>query len=416
MRGWAMRRTRILVVVALVLLLVPFVGRSEAAPPKAPAKASVASGFLTYKFPLPQPLCVGVGLNTEPSFAFDRSECGFVSFAVSPAPPASPTAGKAKLYKPGTEEVFAQPDVLYDAQDGGQFEISPTAAWPAGLIRYEVFIGSETVPAGGGVFRHNFLGATVAIAPKADGSTYRPGESLPISGQLYQLKTLAITEQQTPVAATYSLRISTAKGTRTIGPFTANSGGAGGIAATVPGDATAGLAGAAENQFRTTVTVEVVNASYQDASTGAWASQSAGELPVELAAPPITPVVDNSYVSAVGWVKPGEDYPFRLLVKNFSTAAASGAVVTVPRVAGTTFTKAAPAGNAGTASILPDGSIRWQVGAIAPGGSGGPSIKTLVVEARADDHRRRSADRVEEPVVDRHAGVQRGTGRADVHE
>jgi M6 family metalloprotease-like protein len=90
--------------------------------------------------------------------------------------------------------------------------------------------------------------------------------------------------------------------------------------------------------------------------------------------------VENSFVSAVGWVKPGEAYPSRIIVRNTSGSAVSGATVAVSAPEGSTILKA------GTDTV--DASTYdWQVGDLAAGAS-----RTLVLESSA-------ADLVELPTV-----------------
>ena len=348
----------------------------------APDHAS-ASGFLTYKYPIGQPGCSGVGINTAPSFAFSRDDCGFAVFQLSPAPETA-EAGVARLFRPGTEEVFAEVPVEWDAMnEEAQFFITPEATWPAGEIRYQVFATGETVPAGGSLFRVNFIGADISVPEKPGGAAYAPGEDIPVAGDLYELDITGTSEEKTNVPATYSLRVSSGNGTQTFGPFTAGSG-AGNIDATIPASATAGLVGRPENNFRTGITIEVIDAAYEDPSTGAWAAETAGSFPFSLQSAPDALVLENSFVSPTGWVRPGDTYAFRVFVKNFLATPAIGAVVTIPPVDGTTFTQARPAAGAGTATIGSDGAIRWTVGALDAAGDAGPATKTLVAEARAD--------------------------------
>src|SRR5690348_11206179 len=51
-------------------------------------------------------------------------------------------------------------------------------------------------------------------------------------------------------------------------------------------------------------------------------------------------LVENSFVSSVGWVKPGDDYPSRILLTNTGDSPVSGAQVTVTAPTGTAFTQA----------------------------------------------------------------------------
>lgn len=84
--------------------------------------------------------------------------------------------------------------------------------------------------------------------------------------------------------------------------------------------------------------------------------------------------LENSFVSAVGWVKPGETYPSRIILTNPTGSAVTDATVTVTAPAGTTFTAAsAPAG---TSRTLADQEVVWTVPSIDPG------TVTLVLEHR----------------------------------
>ncbi len=85
--------------------------------------------------------------------------------------------------------------------------------------------------------------------------------------------------------------------------------------------------------------------------------------------------VENSFVSSVGWVKPGELYPSRIVVTNPGSAAVSNLRVTVTQTRGMAFNGARS--TSGTASLAA-GVVTWQVPTVAPG-----SKLVLVLEARA---------------------------------
>jgi immune inhibitor A len=78
---------------------------------------------------------------------------------------------------------------------------------------------------------------------------------------------------------------------------------------------------------------------------------------VRLEAPPSGPVLEDSFVSSVGWVKPGQRYPFTLRVRNYGAEAVDGGTVTVPEPAGTSFT---------------GGPVSWNVGSVP--GAGVPGV------------------------------------------
>jgi M6 family metalloprotease-like protein len=86
-------------------------------------------------------------------------------------------------------------------------------------------------------------------------------------------------------------------------------------------------------------------------------------------------LVENSFVSSVGWVKPGGSYPSRILLTNTGDQAVSGAQVVVTAPTGTTFTAAS-----GGATVSGDGdTVTWSPAAVEP-----TSTRVLVLESEAD--------------------------------
>jgi immune inhibitor A len=373
---------RTLVALATLTVGIAFFA-AQAGPASSDDGVSSASGFLTFKFAPPQPGCTGGGINTQPSFAFDRNDCGFVTFALAGN---ATTAGiTVRLYHPDTGAPFATLPVTFRAppQDGRyQFNIRPDATWPSGIISYEVFVPGETGPAGGAFFRHNFLGADVAVTPKPSGADYAPGEDLPVTGSIYELN--SVPDSRTPVAATYELRVVTPTGDvrGPYGPFTANQGAAGQFSQTIPGAATAGLTETVD------LAVQVVEVEYDDASppltsTGRWASKIAGATGTTINVPVDVLVLENSFASAVGWVKPGVTYPFRIFVKNFRSNEATNATVTVTPADGMVFTSDLVP-NSGTATIDGAGNLVWTIPNVPAAPVNGSTILTLVGVGEAD--------------------------------
>jgi M6 family metalloprotease-like protein len=86
-------------------------------------------------------------------------------------------------------------------------------------------------------------------------------------------------------------------------------------------------------------------------------------------------LVENSFVSSVGWVKPGESYPSRILLTNTGDTAVDGAEVVVTAPTGTTFTQA------GQGATITDGgdTVTWSAGSVPA-----TSTRTLVLESTAD--------------------------------
>ncbi|MGH3032170.1 MAG: hypothetical protein ACRDNE_15690, partial [Gaiellaceae bacterium] len=338
----------------------------------------MASGWTIVKFPQPQPLCTGVGLLG--SLYFDRLDCGFGYVTVSETTPES-TNVVVDLVGPDGN-VFETQETTYRAEeDAWEFSITPTASWPAGNITLRARVG-ETV-AGETTFFHNKLGASIAAEPQQGG--YAPGDPVTVTGRLYEQDSVALDTNKTDVAGTYSLRVVTPSGEvrGPYGPFTADEAGAGQIEATLPAEATAGITATAETGFQVTVAVDVVDAAYTDLLTGAWRAAEAGTGAVTLSVPSDTLVLESSFVSSVGWVKPGATYPFRVFVRNYTASPATGASVTIPAVDGMSFTNATPTTGSGSAAVSA-GSITWTIGDVPVATDGNPAVKTLVVEAKAD--------------------------------
>ncbi len=85
--------------------------------------------------------------------------------------------------------------------------------------------------------------------------------------------------------------------------------------------------------------------------------------------------VENSFVSSTGWVKPGDTYPSRILLKNPGSAPVSTVSVTIPATRGMSFTGVRSA--VGSPRIT-NGTVTWTVPSVAAGAS-----IPLVIEARA---------------------------------
>jgi M6 family metalloprotease-like protein len=93
-------------------------------------------------------------------------------------------------------------------------------------------------------------------------------------------------------------------------------------------------------------------------------------------------VLENSFVSAVGWVKPGAAYPSRVFVRNYGATAIAGATVSVASADGMGFVSATPLAGSGTASASAT-AVTWTIGAIPAATAAGPAVRTLVIESRA---------------------------------
>ncbi|HYF64596.1 MAG TPA: immune inhibitor A domain-containing protein, partial [Herpetosiphonaceae bacterium] len=378
----------------LLLVLIAALASGAASAPKPAASRSVqaraaaptasASGFLFYKFPVQQPLpCTGIGLNVTANPAYSRLDCGFVQFQTTGVSPTD--ALKVRLYNPAGAmfaEVATAPD---DSAAGAyQFNLTPAADWPAGLLGFKVVLGAGTL-IGAGSFSHNALGATLAAAPKGNNAPYAPGEAIPVSGSVHTLDTNAQGGAATAAAggATFKLVVIKPGGQETAVPGAVTAGQDGTFSATIPAGTTAGVQGSAGGGFQVSLAIEARDAAYSDAE-GAWASRRAGAGAVSVGTPPTGLQLENSFVSSVGWVKPDAAYPFRVFVRNYAATGRTGAVVKIPAPDGTGFLAATT--GSGTAAISPtSGTITWNIGAVpAAAADGTPSVATLIVQAQAD--------------------------------
>jgi M6 family metalloprotease-like protein len=93
--------------------------------------------------------------------------------------------------------------------------------------------------------------------------------------------------------------------------------------------------------------------------------------------------IENSFVSSQGWVKPGDEYPSRILLGNETGSTVSGATVTITAPRGSTFLDARGPGE----HPVTDHQIVWTPGDIAAGDN-----PTLVLESKA-------ADTTEQPTI-----------------
>ena len=294
------------------------------------AGAPVASAYDFVKFPTP--LCAGVGLRQSPYFT--RNDCGFAEVRIDGAQ--------------ATDEVtavFSNGSTAEATFDEGvwQFDIAPEADWPAGPVKVTMRVNDE-VADGEGTFFLNQLGAELTTT-----GAHAPGEPLRLRGEVFQMP------DRRGVAAQFRLRVVDANGEPTsapFGPFTAAEDGT--VDETLPASATAALRPTRATNWRETVRIELLGAGFEDdgpLGSGFWAApdgEPAGSAAIT--AVPDEPVLENSFVSSKGWVKPGETYPFTVRVRNFTDAPFTDLTVTVSVPDGTTllgdptFTVDVPAG------------------------------------------------------------------------
>lgn len=366
---------------AWLLSLLMLAGAAATPPPAAavpdPA-AAAASGFLLYKYPLPQPTCTGVGFNVSTVPYWGADDCGFAVFVMSEV---TPTTLVTVSFAGADGAVFATRSASYDAVDEQwTFPIVPAGDWPSGRITAVVSV--DGIAAGSTSFGNRMLGALLEV--DAAGAPFAPGDPLAVSGDIAQLDAVAdlAGALRTGVPATFSLALATPDGElRPVpgAPITAAADGT--FSATVPGSVTAGITSIGDDP-EITVAVVVTDATYADPASGTWSAADAGRAPVTLLVAPTRLGLDASYVSSVGWVQPGEEFPFRVFVTNATTAPATGVSVSLSAPPSVSFVGAQALPGAGSAAAS-NGSITWTVGSVPAATADGPTVRTLVVTARA---------------------------------
>ncbi len=211
-----------------------------------------------------------------------------------------------------------------------------------------------------------------------------PGEAVTVTGKVLEVPTSDPTADGQGVPATFSLQTVDADGQvlGTFGPFEAGPDGK--VTATVPGSATDGVHPDASTDYSQVLALQLVGASYGSASTADGAP--AGEFAVG-AAPTSGVVLQNSFVSSVGWVKPGETYPFVLKVLNYDMTPALGATATLTAPDATTLIDPDGAGGVDVTG----NTLTWNAGTVPaatlpPGGKLVPGEVDLAAQATADTY------------------------------
>ena len=215
------------------------------------------------------------------------------------------------------------------------------------------------------------LQAELTVKPTAGRAAVRPGETASVTGHLRD-------DDGKAVAGTFTVAVVDAAG-RELGRIPGvKSGKDGAFDVVVPGTVTKHVDPGKNTGYVETVGVRVV-----DVVAGKTRVAMAGSAPLAVAEAVAGLELENNFTSAVGWVKPGETYPFRVIVRNYD-AADTGVTVTLPDVPGMTFTDVEPSDAGDPASIDGgSGDITWDIGGIDAGTADVPIVKTLIVQGRA---------------------------------
>jgi len=192
-----------------------------------------------------------------------------------------------------------------------------------------------------------------------------PSEDLQVTGTVSTVTRSRLGLPDTGVPASFTLQLVDAQG-RVLADQDVVAGPDGSFATTVPAgllervDATDGAVSLA---------VRAVDASY-----AGFAAEDAGARAVTVASRATGLRLENSFVSSVGWVKPGERYPSTVTVTNPTGKTLPGGTVTVSAPQGTRFLTSRGPGTHSTSAR----TIRWSVPSLRKGAEA-----RLVVESRA---------------------------------
>ena len=171
------------------------------------------------------------------------------------------------------------------------------------------------------------------------------------------------------VPAALTLAVTDATGT-VLGTQDVSAASDGTFSTSVPGTISKGLPAGAQQ-----LGVRALDVSYDGRTVADGGAQA---VVVEAAATALQ--IEDSFVSSVGWVKPGDVYPSRIIVTNPTALPVVGASVTVTAPVGTRFTGASGPGTHPVA----DGAVTWTVPSVPAATGTTPGKVTLVLENTAD--------------------------------
>ena len=197
-------------------------------------------------------------------------------------------------------------------------------------------------------------------------TSIRRGEQFKVSGTIAKVAQAAVGRPGAGVPARFTLAVTDATGA-VLGTQAVTAAGDGTFSTMVPGSVTRSLKTRASSL---TLGVRAIDASYDD-----YAAADAGASAITVGASATDPQLENSFVSSVGWVKPGESYPSRIIVRNPAATPVVGASVSVTAPVGSKITAA------GSGAIISASGkkVTWAVPTIAP-----QSSQTMVLEHAAD--------------------------------
>lgn len=200
-------------------------------------------------------------------------------------------------------------------------------------------------------------------------SSIRRGAGFQVSGSIRQVTQAEVGQPGAGVPASFTLAVTDPTGA-VLGTQDVTADGDGSFSTTVPGSVTQRLASTGS----LTLGVRALDATYAD-----YASPDAGAA-ARILEPVATGLeIEDSFVSSVGWVKPGDTYPSRIIVTNRTAAPIAGASVTVTAPTATTFTTASGPGT----HPVTDHTVVWSLPSVPAQTGTTPGRVTLVLENQA---------------------------------
>jgi immune inhibitor A len=324
-----------------------------------------------------QPTCATVGYDKR---MLRRQDCAFGQVTLTPAA-AKPV--KVDLID-STGTVVSSQTVTANSTGVAQFDVFPAQNWAPGTVTIRATVAAPDTGSGQETFVLNPLGVDFAAAK----AVVKPGEAIDFSGTVSELDSVTCcVDNTTPVPATVRVKLVKPDGTQVGGSVTATADSNGKFAGAFPGSATAAIQPGADSDYKLKLGLEAT-ATYDDttpfvsasvppapSTSGAWSGSGSAPVTLRASAPALQ--LENSFVSSTGWVKPGESYPFRLILTNSTDEWQDNVAITVPAPSGVVFKSARALKKAGTVTVTAS-SISWKLSSIATG-----TTATLVVDARA---------------------------------
>ncbi|GAB2775300.1 hypothetical protein GCM10027020_30590 [Nocardioides salsibiostraticola] len=212
-----------------------------------------------------------------------------------------------------------------------------------------------------------------ALSVTFDGqdTSVRRGDQIKASGTVSTVKPAAVATIGDGVPAEFTLAVTDASG-KVLGTQDITAAADGSFSTTIPGSVSRALP---ENGGAQTLALRAIEASYDD-----FSAQDAGAGAVVVRAATSGLEIENSFVSSVGWVKPGESYPSTVIVTNPTDAAITGATVQVSAPTGSTFVSAnAP----GTATVASPTSVTWTLPSVPAANGLTPGRVAMVLDSKA---------------------------------